>query len=89
MSTWMWPPPVEIPERHRAYFDLILANRDIFPGFFHVDLKGNVLPKLAMLREFGFYPKDDTPAETEAESCGAHSPHAVPQGGGVGVAAIG
>jgi radical SAM superfamily enzyme YgiQ (UPF0313 family) len=47
---------IAIPPRYAAYFDLIMGNPDIFPGFFHIDLKGNVLPKLAMLREFGFYP---------------------------------
>ena len=47
---------IELPERHREYFDLILANPDIFPGFFHIDLAGNVLPKLELLRQFGFYP---------------------------------
>jgi len=66
---------VELPERYRAYFDLITANPDIFPGFFHVDMEHNVLPKLAMLREFGFY----APAEPDPESCGAHSPRLAPQ----------
>jgi radical SAM superfamily enzyme YgiQ (UPF0313 family) len=64
---------VEIPERYRPYFDLIMANPDVFPGFFHIDLKGNVLPKLELLRQFGFYHGVQTSA-TDAESCGAHSP---------------
>ena len=68
---------VDIPERYSKYFEMIQANPDIFPGFFHVNLQGNVLPKLEMLREFGFYPTPD--AETDAESCGAHSPHVKPQ----------
>jgi len=65
---------VEIPERHRQYFELIRGSPDIFPGFFHFDLQGNVIPKLQMLRQFGFYaaPKESQPAE----SCGAHSPTA-------------
>jgi radical SAM superfamily enzyme YgiQ (UPF0313 family) len=64
---------IELPERHREYFDLILGNPDVFPGFFHIDLEGNVLPKLRLLRQFGFYP-DPEPTQTNAESCGAHSP---------------
>ena len=35
--------------------------REIFPGLFHIDLKGNVLPKLKMLQEFGFYRRLETP----------------------------
>jgi len=64
---------VEIPERYSRYFDLIIDNPDLFPGFFHIDLENNVLPKLKLLRQFGFYPSpDEEPGE--AESCGAHSP---------------
>jgi len=67
---------VNVPARYGAYFDFIAGNPDIFPGFFHVDLEKNVLPKLKLLREFGFYPSPDRGAEAEpdAESCGAHSP---------------
>ncbi len=68
---------IELPERHQEYFDLIIANPDVFPGFFHIDLAGNVLPKLALLRQFGFYPEPEP--ETAAESCGAHSPRIEPQ----------
>lgn len=64
---------IELPARYSEYFDLILKNPDIFSGFFHIDLAGNVLPKLALLRQFGFYP-DPEPDEAGAESCGAHSP---------------
>ena len=55
-----------------------MDNSDIFPGFLHIDLENNVLPKLKLLRQFGFYPspKGD---ETNAESCGAHSPRIEPQ----------
>ena len=60
---------VELPEKHRDYFDLILNNADLFPGFYHIDLANNILPKLSMLRQFGFYPE-----AVEPESCGAHSP---------------
>lgn len=47
---------VELPQRYRRHFQLILDNPDIFPGFFHIDLEGNVLPKLRALQQFGFYP---------------------------------
>ena len=69
---------IEIPQCHREYFDLIEGNPDIFSGFFHIDLEGNVLPKLQLLRQFGFYP-EPKPDETNAESCGAHSPRIEPQ----------
>jgi len=72
---------VELPEKHRKYFDLVTANPDIFSGFFLSDLEGNVLPKLQVLREFGFYPSLDEQASEEpsTESCGAHSPRVTPQ----------
>jgi hypothetical protein len=41
---------VELPERYAPYFGLIVGNPDLFPGFFHVDLESNVLPKLAQRR---------------------------------------
>jgi hypothetical protein len=64
---------VEIAPQHRAVFDFVEANPDIFPGFFHVDVAGNIRPKLRVLQEFGFYPA--TVEELEGmESCGAHSP---------------
>jgi anaerobic magnesium-protoporphyrin IX monomethyl ester cyclase len=62
---------LEIPPQHAAFFRLVESNPDIFPGFFHVDLEANVLPKLRLLRQFGFYPPLQEPP---AESCGAHSP---------------
>ncbi|MBN1810092.1 MAG: B12-binding domain-containing radical SAM protein [Planctomycetes bacterium] len=67
---------IEIPAHHRRYFDLITSNPDVFPGFFHFDLENNVLPKLRLLRKFGFYPDPET---VETESCGAHSPRIRPQ----------
>jgi radical SAM superfamily enzyme YgiQ (UPF0313 family) len=69
---------IELPAKYRNYFELIRRNADIFPGFFHIDLAKNVLPKLALLRQFGFYP-EPAPAEQNAESCGAHSPRVQPQ----------
>ena len=73
---------VEIPERHKDYFELIQQNPDIFPGFFHMDLESNVLVKLKLLRQFGFYPDPDAKQQTaitDSESCGAHSPRIEPQ----------
>jgi hypothetical protein len=67
-----------IPECHGEYFRLIQDNPEIFPGFFHVDLQGNVLPKLQLMRQFGFYPEPQ-PDNTNTESCGAHSPRVQPQ----------
>jgi len=62
---------ISISPEHRYIYDTILANPDIFPGFYHYDIEGNVRPKLRILAEFGFYrqirPNDPT------ESCGAHS----------------
>jgi radical SAM superfamily enzyme YgiQ (UPF0313 family) len=68
---------VELPERYQPYFKLIMDNPDVFPGFFHIDLQGNILPKLALLRQFGFYPSPKV--EPTKESCGAHSPRIAPQ----------
>lgn len=70
---------VEIPVRYAGYFDLIRQNPDIFPGFYHIDLQGNVLPKLALLQQFGFYPMPNAPQAPAKESCGAHSPQLTSQ----------
>lgn len=77
---------IEIPEYHKDYFELIQQNPDIFPGFFHIDLERNVLPKLRLLRQFGFYPDPAAGSENpgrdtqnQTESCGAHSPRIQPQ----------
>ena len=68
---------IEVPPDHAGYFDLIRQHPDLFPGFFHVDLAGNVLPKLELLRRFGFYP-DPKASQSKGESCGAHSPNVTP-----------
>ena len=62
----------EIAPQHRPIYEFIQAHPDLFPGFFHIDLAGNILPKLAVLKKFGFYP--DTLDAAAPESCGAHSP---------------
>lgn len=64
---------VSVQKKHRHIFDLIKRNPDIFPGFFHIDLKNNIVPKLNALQEFGFYPTSQE-EKAEPESCGAHSP---------------
>lgn len=71
---------VEIRPEHAEVFDFIQAHPEVFPGFFHVDLEGNVRPKLRVLQEFGFYPA--TAEELASlESCGAHSPAVAPEDG--------
>lgn len=64
---------IKLLERYQAYFDLIKQNPDIFPAFHHMNLATNILPKLEILREFGFYARPQSAVETG--SCGAHSPH--------------
>jgi anaerobic magnesium-protoporphyrin IX monomethyl ester cyclase len=73
---------IEIPEKHQDYFDLIQGNPDIFPGFFHMDLENNILAKLKLLRQFGFYPDPNIVIQSQkndTDSCGAHSPKIEPQ----------
>lgn len=69
---------VSIDGRHRDIFEFVRQHPDLFPGFFHYDLQGNVLPKLEILQEMGFYLKDRealvTREVSETDSCGAHSP---------------
>ncbi len=72
---------VEIDDAHRWLFDLVEQHPEIFPGFFHYDLDGNVRPKLAALRDHGFYASPDRDAGEGTESCGAHSPRLTEQGG--------
>jgi radical SAM superfamily enzyme YgiQ (UPF0313 family) len=71
---------VELPEKHRDYFDLVVENPDIFPGFFHAGIEDNILPKLDMLRQFGFYAlsEEQESEDPSSESCGAHSPKVAP-----------
>jgi radical SAM superfamily enzyme YgiQ (UPF0313 family) len=73
------PSRIEIDEHHRWLFEMIVEHPEIFPGFFHYDLEGNVRPKLEILREHGFYPSPEATESRPAvpdgtESCGAHSP---------------
>jgi radical SAM superfamily enzyme YgiQ (UPF0313 family) len=61
---------VTIDPKYSGLFDFILEHKEIFPGFFHVDVESNIYPKLELLEEFEFY----QPAEVAEDSCGAHSP---------------
>jgi anaerobic magnesium-protoporphyrin IX monomethyl ester cyclase len=69
---------MEIGDPHKPIFDFIKENIDIFPGFFHYRPDKNVMPKLKILQEFGFYPSGVS-GGNETESCGAHSPKATGQ----------
>jgi radical SAM superfamily enzyme YgiQ (UPF0313 family) len=63
---------IKIDPKYRPIYDFIIEHRDLFPGFFHYDLEGNIKPKLQVLTEFGFY--RSTVQYESTESCGAHSP---------------
>jgi len=63
---------IEVDDAHRSIYDFILENRELFPGFFHCDIEGNIKPKLDVLTELGFYRSIVQYEPTE--SCGAHSP---------------
>ncbi len=64
---------ISISDKYRHIFNFIKKYPHLFPGFFHIDLKNNIFPKLEILRQYGFYPSDLS-KETDTESCGAHSP---------------
>jgi len=63
----------DYPAEHARIFEFVRRNPDIFPGFFHYNLEGNILPKLRVLQEFGFYGPDRAEV-ADTDSCGAHSP---------------
>ena len=64
---------ISIARCHEEIFELIKAHPAIFPGFFHLDLENNILPKLEKLEKYGFYTHQPESRST-GESCGAHSP---------------
>jgi anaerobic magnesium-protoporphyrin IX monomethyl ester cyclase len=70
----------EIDPKYSEIYSLITGNPEIFPGFFHMGLRDNVMRKLALLKEYGFYPSEE---ETEIKSCGAHSPEVARAGRGL------
>jgi hypothetical protein len=57
------PSRIEIDAGHAWIFDLVTAHPEIFPGFFHYDVEGNIRPKLEALRKHGFYGQSDEPGE--------------------------
>jgi radical SAM superfamily enzyme YgiQ (UPF0313 family) len=67
---------IEIAPEHEEIYRFIQERPDLFPGFFHVDVETNVLPKYRLLQEFGFYSKEGRTEllGSEVECCGAHSP---------------
>lgn len=64
---------LSVSGRHAFIFDFIRQNPDLFPGFFLVDVRTNILPKFEILRQHGFYASRERQV-TERDSCGAHSP---------------
>ena len=64
---------VSIQESHRPIFDFIEQHRDLFPGFFLMDVEENIRPKLRILQEHGFYTRENREL-SDLDSCGAHSP---------------
>lgn len=64
---------VSISPRHVPIFDFIKTNRDLFPGFFLLDVEENIRPKLKILQEHGFYTRAEREL-SDLDSCGAHSP---------------
>ncbi len=70
---------LQVSAEHAFIFDFIQEHPDLFPGFFHANLDGNVLPKFEILREHGFYAAKAHEV-TEADSCGAHSPRIEDEG---------
>ena len=46
---------VAIAEEHQLFFSLIRDHKDLFPGFYVLNLEDSILPKLELLREHNFY----------------------------------
>lgn len=63
---------ISVTGGYRYIFDFISQHPDLFPSFFHWDVSGNILPKLEVLTQFGFY-EERAAQDGETESCGAHS----------------
>jgi len=64
---------ISVPEKHAPFFDFIRAHKDLFPGFFLLDVEENIRPKLRALQEHGFYTRESREL-SDLDSCGAHSP---------------
>jgi len=67
---------IEISSEHQPIYDFISAHPEVFPGFFHLDVAANVMPKYRLLQKFGFYSQAGRTEMlgSEVECCGAHSP---------------
>jgi anaerobic magnesium-protoporphyrin IX monomethyl ester cyclase len=67
---------VSVDAAHAHIFDFVRANRDLFPGFFLLDVETNIRPKLQLLQEHGFYTRAGRELADldQLDSCGAHSP---------------
>lgn len=67
---------VSLDGAHSHIFDLVREHRDLFPGFYLMDVEENIRPKLQILQEHGFYTRETRELAdlTELDSCGAHSP---------------
>jgi anaerobic magnesium-protoporphyrin IX monomethyl ester cyclase len=66
---------VTISPAYKAFFDFIRENRDIFPGFFLLDVDTNIRPKLAALQEHGFYLPSPRGAEAARGRAGGADRH--------------
>jgi hypothetical protein len=64
---------VSVQPKHAPFFDFIRAHKDLFPGFFLIDVEENIRPKLRALQEHGFYTRANREL-SDLDSCGAHSP---------------
>jgi anaerobic magnesium-protoporphyrin IX monomethyl ester cyclase len=64
---------VSVDEKHRWIFEFIKEHKELFPGFFLLDVENNIRPKLAVLQEHGFYTRANREL-SDLDSCGAHSP---------------
>jgi anaerobic magnesium-protoporphyrin IX monomethyl ester cyclase len=62
------PSGIEIDQGHAWIFDLVTAHPEIFPGFFHYDVEGNIRPKLEALREHGFYGRQSDEPGQQAQT---------------------
>ena len=75
---------MEIDPSYDWIFNFIKQHREIFPGFFNINVEQNILPKFKVLQEHGFYAPDaplersgvlgDAKEADASDSCGAHSP---------------
>jgi len=67
---------MRIADEHRDVYELVASRPDMFPGFFHVDVESNILPKYRLLQKFGFYTAEGRTEllGSDIDCCGAHSP---------------